>query len=163
LPASAHSAATAVAGYVQSPPHGDTQVMHNVEPIKYKATRFDQYFAPIGETPGSALGRHIVETVTKTESVRLPHGVHLQCSLLGCTHPPPPPSKKDGDERLSMAPTPLAKAPDPPKPPALEDCIALYRADKPLPYGCLVDTPNRAVDAELRARAAHGGIDDGGR
>ena len=42
LPASAASAATP--GYVQRMPQGDTQVMQHADPVKYQATRFDQYF-----------------------------------------------------------------------------------------------------------------------
>jgi len=38
----------------------------------------------------------------------------------------------------------------------VEACIAMYRAGKPLAYGCPVDTPDRAVDAELREHAAKG-------
>ena len=41
-----------------------------------------------------------------------------------------------------------------PKKPDEAACIAMYRAGKPLAWGCPVDTPNRAVDAELRERAA---------
>jgi hypothetical protein len=54
-----------------------------------------------------------------------------------------------------MAPA-QSLAPDPqaPKPPSVEACIAMYRAGKPLAHGCPVDTPIRAVDAELRERAA---------
>ncbi|MGC1547062.1 MAG: hypothetical protein WA777_00885, partial [Rhodanobacter sp.] len=73
-----------------------------------------------------------------------------------CGMPPAAPPSTDGDERLNMASTPLAADPHAPKPPSVEECIAVYRANKPLPYGCPVDTPTRAVDAELRERAARG-------
>ena len=49
-----------------------------------------------------------------------------------------------------MAPAPLAADPHAKPPPSLETCIAAYRAQGPLPYGCPVDTPARAVDAEVR-------------
>lgn len=64
--------------------------------------------------------------------------------------------------RLSMAPA-SSLAPGTPSPPApsVDECIAIYRADKPLPYGCPIDTPTRSVDAEMRERANHQG-DAGG-
>lgn len=154
LPVSVRTA-PAVAGYVQpTQPPGDTQVMHNTDPIKYKTTRFNQYFAPVNENAGSAIGRHVVETLTKTTDVTV-HGVHMQCSILGCVNPPPPPSKKDGDMRLSMPSAPLAQDPHPPPVPPVEECIKLYRDGKPLPYGCPADTPERAIDAEMHARGGH--------
>ena len=154
LPASVRTA-PAVAGYVQpTQPPGDTQVMHNTDPIKYKTTRFNQYFAPVNESAGSAIGRHVVETLTKTTDVTV-HGVHMQCSILGCVNPPPPPSKKDGDVRLSMPNAPLAQDPHPPPVLPIEQCIKLYRDGKPLPYGCPADTPERAIDAEMHARGGH--------
>ncbi len=159
LPAAATSAP--VPGYVQNLPQGDAQVMQHSDPIKYKATRFEQYFPPPDETAGGAAVRHVVDAVLKSKEVNLPGGVHLKCmTVLGiptpnCINPPAPPSAKDGDERLSMAPArPLDGEAHAPKPPGVEACIAMYRAGKPLAWGCPVDTPNRAVDAELHERAA---------
>jgi len=159
LPAAAASAPEP--GYVARLPQGDAQVMQHVDPIKYKATRFEEYFPPPGETAGGAAVRHVAEKVLSTKEVNLPGGVHLKCmTVLGiptpdCINPPAPPSAKDGDERLSMAPaSSLDGAAHAPKPPSVEACIAMYRADKPLMWGCPVDTPNRSVDAELRDRAA---------
>ncbi|TPG11351.1 hypothetical protein EAH75_10540 [Rhodanobacter glycinis] len=159
LPAAATSAPEP--GYVQHLPQGDARVMQHTDPIKYKATRFEQYFPPPGETAGGAAVRHVVDAVVKSQDVDLPGGVHLKCmTVLGiptpnCINPPAPPSAKDGDERLSMAPaSPLDGAAHAPKKPAEEACVAMYRAGKPLVWGCPVDTPNRAVDAELRDRAA---------
>jgi hypothetical protein len=156
LPATA--ANTSVPGYVQNLPQGDARIMRHDNPIEYKATRFEQYFPPRGETAGGAAVRHVVDTVVKTTDVRLPGGVHLKCTtVLGiptpnCINPPAPPSAKDGDERLSMAPArSLDGRAHAPKPPSLEACIAMYRAGKPLEWGCPVDTPNRSVDAERRA------------
>ena len=159
LPAAAASAA--VPGYVQNMPHGDARVMQHTDPIKYQATRFEEYFPPPDETAGGAAVRHVIDAVIKSKTVDLPLGVHLKCmTVLGiptpnCINPPAPPSAKDGDERLSMAPaTPLDGEVHAPKPPSVESCIAMYRAGKPLEWGCPVDTPNRAVDAELRKHAA---------
>lgn len=159
LPAA--SASSAPPGYVARALQGDSRVMRHVDPIKYKATSLDKYFPPPDETAGGAALRQVVDAVIKDKAVNLPGGIHLKCkTVLGiptpdCTNPPPPPSAKDGDERLSMAPAkPLAADPNAPKPPSVEACIAIYRAGKPLPWGCPPDTPNRSVDAELRDRAA---------
>ena len=162
LPAAAASAPEP--GYVQHLPQGDARVMQHTDPIKYKATRFEQYFPPPDETAGGAAVRHVVDAVVKSKDVNLPRGVHLKCmTVLGiptpnCINPPAPPSAKDGDERLSMAPArPLDGHAHAPKPPSVAACIAMYRAGKPLESGCPVDTPNRSVDAELRERAAGAG------
>ena len=159
LPAAA--ASTALPGYVQRLPAGDTRIMQHTSPVPYKATRFEQYFPPPGETLGGAVLRHVVEAVVKSTDVDLPRGVHLKCTtLLGvpipnCINPPAPPSKKDGDERLSMAPAkPLAVDPHAPPPPSVAACIAMYRANQPLAWGCPVDTPDRSVDAQLRRHPA---------
>jgi hypothetical protein len=159
LPAAAASSATP--GYVQHLPQGDSRVMQHSDPIKYKATRFEQYFPPPGETAGGAAVRHVVDTVVGSKDVDLPRGVHLKCTtILGipipnCINPRTPPSAKDGDERLNMAPAQQLDGPaDHRQPPTEKACIAIYREGKPLPWGCPVDTPDRAVDAELRARAS---------
>jgi hypothetical protein len=155
LPAVAASASPAP-GYIQRMPQGDTEVMRHDDPIKYKATRFEEDFPSPHETIlGQSVRRALNSTHTgEQKSVNLGHGIHLKCkTLLGiptpmCTMPAAPPSRKDGDERLNMAPAaPLAKELAPPKR-KLAGCIAIYRAGKPLPYGCPVDTPDRAVDAE---------------
>lgn len=154
LPAAAASTA-ATPGYIQRMPQGDAQVMRHDDPVKYKATRFDKDFPPPDETIlGQGLRSVLRATHTgENKAVDLGHGVHLKCkTLLGiptpdCAMPPAPPSKKDGDERLNMAPAPLAKELAPPRR-ALSECIAIYRDGKPLPHGCPVDTPQRAVDAE---------------
>lgn len=157
LPASATSAAKP--GYVSHALQGDTRIMRHDSPIKYKATRFDQYFPPPDETAGGAVVRHVVSAIIKTKAVRLPGGIHLKCkTLLGiptpiCGDPPAPPSAKDGDERLSMAPAKLAGDPHAPGHPSVNACIAMYRAGKPLADGCPVDTPARSVDADKRAQA----------
>ena len=150
--ASASTGAAPTPGYVQRKPTGDMQVMSHASPLPYKATRFEQYFPPPGENAAQAGLRKIAAPLFKQHAVNLPRGVHLKCSLLGgCSDPPAPPPPNDGDERLSMAPAaPLAKDPHPPAPPSLQACIAAWRSEGPLPYGCPVDTPARAVDEEVR-------------
>lgn len=151
----AATTAPPIPGYVQRMPQGGSQVMSHDNPIKYEATRFEEYFPSPNETlVGQTVRRALSATHTNEhKSVNLGHGVHLKCkTLFGiptpmCTMPPAPPSKKDGDERLDMAPAPLAKELAPPGR-KVSECIALYRDGKPLPHGCPVDTPARAVDAE---------------
>lgn len=161
LPAPAASSGAAAPDYVQRLPQGDTQIMRHANPLPYQPTRLEKYFPPPGESAGGAAVRKLKDAVVGTKAVDLPGGLHLKCkTLLGiptpdCADPPAPPSAKDGDERLSMAPAkPLADDPQPPAKPALADCIAMYRAGKPLAWGCPVDTPDRAVDDELHRRAA---------
>lgn len=159
LPAPVASAPTP--GYVQNRPQGDLQIMQHDSPIKYQATRFDDDWNGKGNAVDNALQK-LVDKTTVKKTISLPGGVRIHCGISiamlagGCGgDPPPPPSAKDGDERLSMAPAkPLAADPHAPKPPGVEACIAMYRAGKPLEWGCPIDTPNRAVDAELRDRAA---------
>ncbi|WP_449429246.1 hypothetical protein [Rhodanobacter umsongensis] len=158
LPAAAASAPTP--GYVQNLPKGDMQIMRHDSPIKYQPTRFEDDWSGKGNVVDNALQK-LVDKTTVKKTIRLPGGVRIHCGISiamlagGCGgDPPPPPSAKDGDERLSMAATPLAVDPHAPKPPSVEACIAMYRAGKPLAWGCPVDTPNRAVDAEMHDRAA---------
>lgn len=159
LPA-AEPAPASTAGYVQRGVVGDARVMQHDTPVKYQATRFDKDWDK-GNVFDSALKRAVDKTTVK-KTVTLAPGLRIHCAVSfaalagGCGgDPPSPPSAKDGDERLSMAPAQsLAPSPNPPKPPSDEECIAIYRDGKPLPHGCPVDTPTRAVDAELRERAA---------
>lgn len=151
-----------VSGILQG---GDKQVLRHDAGDRYrgKATRFEQYFPPPGESSVDTALRKVIEKTTKTGTIHLPKGVRVHCSTVlfilpvGCGgDPPAPPPPNDGDERLSMAPAPLTKSPHAPKPPSLDKCIAIYRANKPLPYGCPVDTPSRAVDARMRERRSSG-------
>ena len=147
--------------YVQRMPQGDTQVMRHDSPIKYKPTRFADDWEKGGSSVDSALQK-LVDKTTKKTTIHLPGGIRIHCAVSlamlagGCGgDPPPPPSAKSGDMRLNMAP---ASTPDGRThgftPPAVEACIAMYRAGKPLAQGCRVDTPDRAVDEELRERKA---------
>jgi hypothetical protein len=169
LPAAASTPAPPTPGYVQRMPQGDTKVMSHDNPVTYQATRFDGDWAK-GSAVDQALQK-VVDKATVKKTVRLPGGVRVHCAVFllfgGCSgEPPAPPSAKDGDERLSMAPAKsLAPDPHPPTPPTVEACIALYRDGKPLGWGCPVDTPSRAIDEEARERAAgvHGHPADGGK
>lgn len=160
LPPSAATTHAPLPGYIQHKPTGDMQVMDHRSPLPYKATRFEKYFPPPGENAAEAGLRKVIQALhgkgPSEKTVNLPRGVHLKCkTLLGiptplCGLPPAPPPPNDGDERLSMPSAPLAKDPHPPTPPSLKTCIAAWRSQGPLPYGCPVDTPARAVDEEIR-------------
>lgn len=151
LPAASSSAPAPAPAYIQRKPIGDMQVMQHTSPVPYRSTRFEQYFPPPGENAAQTGLRRLAAPLFKQHAVNLPRGVHLKCSLLGgCSDPPAPPPPNDGDERLNMAPAPLAKDPHAPPAPSLATCIAAYRSQGPLPYGCPVDTPARAVDEEVR-------------
>ncbi len=156
LPSAPTSASTA--GYVQGAPQGDTQIMQNRAPVVVQTTRFDQDWGKGGGPVTRALNK-AVEKTTVTHTFHPLPGVRIHCAVTlaalagGCGgDPPSPPSAKDGDQRLNMAPaTALAKDPHPAAPPpSVESCIADYRDGKPLAYGCPTDTPTRAVDDELR-------------
>ncbi len=152
-------------GYVQHLPQGDARIMRHDSPIKYKPTRFEDDWDKGGSAIDSALQK-LVDKTTRKKTIHLPGGIRIHCAVSlamlagGCGgDPPPPPSAKSGDMRLNMAP---ASTPDGRAhgftPPSVEACIAMYRDGKPLAQGCPVDTPNRAVDEELRERkAARGG------
>lgn len=157
LPASA-STAPATAAYVQRQPQGDTQIMQHRDVIKYRPTALDPYWRKSSNAIDDALQK-AVEKTTVSKTIQLPKGIRIRCGISlaalagGCggADPPPPPPPTDGDERLNMAPPPLVKGTSMPKP-DVATCIADYRAGKPLPYGCPVDTPTRAVDAEHAKR-----------
>lgn len=153
LPAAASTAP--LPEYVQRMPQGDTRIMQNASPVKYKATRFDKDWGRTGAIT-NALEKAVKKT-TVTHTFDLGHGIHIHCGLSlaalvgGCGgDPPSPPSPKDGDVRLNMPPTSLAPNPHAPKPPPLSECIALFRAGKPLIDGCPSDTPYHAVDQQMR-------------
>ena len=153
LPPPATSAPAPEPDYVQRMPTDSDKLMQHTTPVKYAPTRFDTYWHKTS-TVDSVLQKAVDATTVK-KTINLPGGVHIHCAISvamlagGCGGDPPPPSKKDDDERLSMAPTQsLAKDPHPSQPPSVDSCIAMYRAEKPLAYGCPIDTPNRSVDKE---------------
>lgn len=159
LPASSATVAP-TPGYVQRMPQGDGQIMRHDNPIKYQSTRFEKDW-DVGGNPVDGALQKLVDKTTLKKTIRLPGGIRIHCALSiamlagGCGgDPPPPPSAKDGDERLNMAPaTSLDGHPHAPTPPSVDACIAMYRAGKPLAWGCPVDTPNRSVDAEHHPRS----------
>jgi hypothetical protein len=106
--------------YVQLKPRGETEIMNHGAPnIGYRPTRFDQDWAPEGESSIDTALRHAVEKTTVKHTFHLPRGVRVECavmpllpmSLLGCRNPDPPPKPVDAKvyERMHLAPArPLA-------------------------------------------------------
>jgi hypothetical protein len=156
LPANASSAPSAPsADYVQRGPQGDTQIMHDQNPVKYKPTKLDPYWRNGGASSVDDALQKLVEKTTVTKTIQLPKGIRIHCGISlaalagGCGgDPPPPPPSNDGDERLNMAPSSLVKGGAAPAKPDVATCIAIYKAGKPLPYGCPVDTPARAASTQ---------------
>ncbi|MBE1160502.1 hypothetical protein [Dyella acidiphila] len=153
-PASAPPAPAAAPDYVQRGPQGDTQIMHDQNPVKYKPTKLDPYWRKGGTAVDDALQK-LVEKTTVQKTIQLPRGIRIHCGISlaalagGCGgEPPPPPPSNDGDERMNMAPAASLGGNAPAKPDAAT-CIALYKAGRPLPQGCPVDTPARATSAPM--------------
>ncbi|WP_430391221.1 hypothetical protein [Dyella sp. 20L07] len=163
LPSASSAPAPAASDYVQRTPQGDTKVMQHGSPITYKATRFDKDWEKGGGSSVDDALKKAVDSTTVKHTFHIAPGVRIHCAVSfaalsgGCGGDPPPvPSTKSSDMRLNMAPASLLAPGSPtPKAPSVDECIAIYRADKPLPQGCPVDTPTRAVDAEMRERANH--------
>lgn len=158
MPANASSAPPApTEDYVQRAPQGDTQIMQDRDTVKYTPTKLDKYWRKNTNAIDDVLQK-AVEKTTITKTIELPKGIRIHCGVslaalsAGCGgDPPPPPPSNDGDERLNMAPAALLK--NAPKPPApdVATCIADYKAGKPLPDGCPVDTPARSVTTQRAA------------
>jgi hypothetical protein len=170
LPATASTAQPAPeAGYVQKMPQGDSNIMQHTTSVPYKATRFEKDWQKGGGSSVDDALKKGVDKSTVSHTFHIAPGVRIHCSVSllalggGCGgDPPPPPPSNDGDMRMNMAPAnQLAPGSPPPKTVSVEECIAIYRAEKPLPYGCPVDTPTRSVDAEMQERAAHPAKQDG--
>lgn len=146
-----YSATTSTAAKPAEPVDDRRIMRHDSNHMHYKATRFEKYFPPPNETAGGAVGRHIGDAIHAiAKSVCDPAKRSTATNLL-CGVPPPPPSPKDGDERLNLPPPPLAGDAQPVKPPPLSTCIAEYNDTQPLSYGCPTNTPDLAFKAELRA------------
>ncbi|TCI07432.1 hypothetical protein EZM97_30195 [Dyella soli] len=165
LPSASSASEPPAASYVQRTPQGDARLMQHDSVVHYQPTRFDKDWQKGGGSSVDDALKRAVDSSTVTHTFHIAPGVRLHCAISfaalagGCGgDPPPAPPSKDGDVRLNMAPaSALAPGTATSTPPGMDECIAIYRADKPLPQGCPVDTPTRAVDAELRERAARQG------
>lgn len=105
--------AVATSDYAAPVPKSPALMKHTT-PVPYHSTRFNNDWAPDGESLGSKAFRKAVDATTVEKTVHLPGGIKLHCgaSLLliavggvGCSgDTPPPPPKNDDDIRLSMPP-----------------------------------------------------------
>ncbi len=169
LPAASTAPPPATSDYVQHTPQDNTKIMRHDNPVTYQPTRFEGGTYK-GRTSADDALQRAVDNTTVTHTFHIAPGVRIHCGISfaalagGCGgDPPPKPTSKSQDMRLNMAPANLvAPASSTPTPPGVDQCIAIYRADKPLPQGCPVDTPTRAVDEEMRERAAQAARQQGG-
>jgi hypothetical protein len=125
-PGAQGSPSTGLAGsYIQLRPHGDTEIMsHNVPGARYKATRFEQYWTPEGESSIDTALRRAVEKTTVKHTFNLPRGVRIQCVVmplfpmmaLGCGGADPP-AKAQGPETYKRLNQPSLNASLPTLPP----------------------------------------------
>ncbi len=143
--------------YVQLKPRGDTEIMgHGTPNIGYKPTRFEQDWAPQGESSIDTALRRAVEKTTVSHTFHLPRGVRVECavmpllpmSLLGCKNPDPPAKPLDAKvyDRLHLAPANPVAAPAPAASSAntaprvrfdnSAECAAARVAGGPPPPGC---------------------------
>ncbi|MBD8880228.1 hypothetical protein IHE49_07020 [Rhodanobacter sp. 7MK24] len=152
LPSSLTDTSTAASAETKpAKPADDRRIMqHDSNHMHYKATRFEKYFPPPNETAGGAVGRHIGDAIQAIAKSVCDPSKRSTASNLLCGVSPPPPSPKDGDERLNLPPPPLAADPHPAKLPPLSTCIAEYNDTKPLSDGCPINTPDLAFKAEMR-------------
>jgi hypothetical protein len=151
LPPTTYTWVAAEAKPKPAKPADDRQIMqHERNRMQYKATRFEKYFPPPGETAGGAVGRHIGDALKQlAASVCDPSKSSTVANPL-CAPPPLPPSAKEGDARLNLPPAPLADGPPSSPSPPLSTCIDEYRNTKPLSSGCPANTPDLAFKAEMR-------------
>jgi hypothetical protein len=131
-------------------PADDRQIMQHDSYVHFKPTRFDKYFPPPNETAGGAVGRHIGDAIQAIAKSMCDPNKRSTATNLLCGVPPLPPSPKDADERLNLPSPSLVGDPHPIKPLPLSTCIAEYNDGKPLSYGCPINTPDLAFQAEMR-------------
>lgn len=146
--------------YTPPRPTDNTGIMSHKTSITVTQTRFEKDWAPRDENALSKGMRRAIETTTVKKTIDLGHGTRINCATVffvlpvGCGgEDPSKASKKDGDQRLNMAPAPLVKdLPDQPPAQTEAACIAAYRRDERVPSGCPTDTPLKAMDQENTER-----------
>ena len=131
-------------------PADNRQIMRHDSYVHFKPTRFDKYFPPPNDTAGGAVGRHIGDAIQAIAKSICDPTKRSTASNLLCGVSPLPPSPKDADERLNLPSPSLVGDPHPVKPLPLATCIAEYNDGKPLSYGCPINTPDLAFQAEMR-------------
>jgi hypothetical protein len=150
LQPAATDTSTAASVEVKPKPADDRQIMqHDSNHMHYKPTRFEKYFPPPNETAGGAVGRHIGDAIHEIAKNLCDPDKSSMASDMLCGSPAPRPSPKNADERLNLPPASVVGDPPPVTVP-LPTCIAEYNDEKPLSYGCPVNTPDLAFQAEMR-------------
>ncbi len=129
---------------------------HGTPNIGYQPTRFEQDWAPEGESSIDTALRRAVEKTKVSHTFHLPRGVRVECTvmpllpiaLFGCNNPDPPakPVAEKVYERLHLAPANPVATPTPaassvaPAPMVRFDnsaeCAAARVAGSPPPPGC---------------------------
>lgn len=152
------------ADFVQRRPTDESGIMSHKSTVTYTETRFEKDWAPRDENALNGGMRKVLESTTLKKTVNV-GGTRINCSTVlfvlpaGCRgSDPPKPPPKSADGRLNMAPARslVDDAPgETPRPPEAE-CIAAFRADKPLPQGCPSDTPQKAMDLDEAERRRKG-------
>lgn len=142
--------------YVQLKPRGDTQIMsHRTPNIGYQPTRFEQDWAPEGESALDTALRRAVEKTSGSHTFHLPRGIRIECTvmplmpinLFGCRNPDPPAKPLDAEiyQRLNLAPANPVAAPAsssaPVRAPMIKvdnraQCAAARVTGGPPPPGC---------------------------
>jgi hypothetical protein len=149
-------------GYIQLKPHGDTEIMRHTAPnIGYKPTRFEQDWAPEGESSIDTALRHAVEKTTIKHTFHLPRGVRIECEVIplfpmamfGCGNPDPPAKPLDDKvyQRLTLGPAnplvppvPASTTPAPAAPIKLDNSVQCANArvsGGPMPKSCTTAAP----------------------
>lgn len=76
----AQSTTKIIPKYVQVMPSGDTDIMsHKIKTASYHATRFEQYWAPEGESTIDSALRREREKMTATHTFHLAPGIRIKC------------------------------------------------------------------------------------
>ncbi len=167
----------ALGQYIQLKPHGDTRIMqHRAPNFGYRPTRFEQDWAPEGESSIDSALRHAVEKTTVKHTFHLPRGVRIECvampllpvALFGCRNPDPParPLEQAIYNRLNLPATPLAPPPPPPATVAAPapatsirldntvQCASARVAGAPAPPGCVDPLAPASRPAPARASSS---------
>ncbi|GAB2593212.1 hypothetical protein GCM10027066_35160 [Dyella jejuensis] len=140
---------------------------HNINLPKYRATVFDKYWTPEGESSVDTALRHAVEKTTVSHTFNLPQGVRIKCTvmpllpsaLFGCSNPDPPaaPLPQKTYDRLNL-PTANASVPKLPAvaastsaaaaPVTLDnsaECAAARISGGPMPPNCGPSAPVKSL------------------
>jgi len=157
--------APATADYKPPQPTDSAGIMSHRSIVGYTKSRFEDAWVPRDESVVSEALRRAQDAATLKKTVDFGHGVRMHCAVgplgggCGFGDAPSKAAAKDGDTRLSMAPSrSLANdMPDAPAPPSDAACVVAYRVDARVPQGCPTDTPLKAMDAENAERVRRTG------